>query len=574
MSDTTIRSIADKYRLREVLGEGAMGMVYLAEQLDSEGRVLREVAVKMMLASLVRDRDFIRRFLREVRVATRLHGPNVVTIYDSGVTSEGEPYFVMECARGPTLRDVLREGRLALPRALDIAAQICDALAEAHGLPEPIVHRDLKPPNIFVLPWHGRDLVKVGDFGIAKVLGEHTTGLTQVGQSPGTPRYMPPEQWMGQEVDARADLYALGIILYEMLAGQPPFSGSGSAMALMYQHLHSPPPALPETVPLWLRELVESLLAKDPASRPESATQVRAMLEHGKSSPPPESQPATDITPARPTSPSADEPSHNQVEPDPASATTQAAPGASQRTATTLVIVLVVGALAAAGFTAWRNHVQSEAVLRAERASALTTRASGEETKRVDAAAEATRTSGEEMKQAAAARRETEAARSERTATAAAQATRARVEEMKRAAAARASAEEHQRTSPTAATRRTIKVVLRGINFDYGKAAIRADARPILDETTRVLRDDREIRIMIAGHTCSPHNRRPAAGTESANYDLSLRRARAARDYLIARGVWADRIEIKGYGESQPVAANDTESGRAQNDRVEFMTLP
>lgn len=154
-----------------------------------------------------------------------------------------------------------------------IASQLCEALAEAHSLPAPVVHRDLKPPNIFVEQRQGQDWVKIGDFGIAKVLSEHTVGLTQVGQSsPGT-SYMAPEQWRGTGEDGRTDLYALGIIMYEMLTGRPPFASS-TVEALMHQHLSVPPPPLPTTIPANLRALVEYLLAKAPQDRPDSAAQI------------------------------------------------------------------------------------------------------------------------------------------------------------------------------------------------------------------------------------------------------------------------------------------------------------
>jgi serine/threonine-protein kinase len=160
-------------------------------------------------------------------------------------------YYIMELVEGPTLREVLqRHGPLPVGWVVGIARQICKALAEAHSLPEPIVHRDLKPANIFVETRQGQDWVKVGDFGIAKVLGEHTSGLTHTGASPGTPRYMAPEQWMGKAVDGRADLYALGILLYELLTGKAPFADEEGPLALMYQHLHELPPPLPAVSPL------------------------------------------------------------------------------------------------------------------------------------------------------------------------------------------------------------------------------------------------------------------------------------------------------------------------------------
>lgn len=272
--------IGGKYRVIAPLGQGAMGVVYRAEQLDIENHVLREVALKTLRPELSRDPDFSRRFLREVRVAARLRNPHTVTVYDSGLDNEGQLFYTMEIIHGRTLKEAMQSsGPLPAPRAVCIVSQICEALAEAHGLPEPIVHRDIKPANIFLEQQQGEDWVKVGDFGIAKVLGEETSGLSHTGVSPGTPRYMAPEQWMGKEIDGRADLYALGIMLYEMLTGTSPFVTSDGAMGLMYQHLHNTPRPLPPMVPAAIRLQVEQMLAKAPQDRPLSPTLVRRALE-------------------------------------------------------------------------------------------------------------------------------------------------------------------------------------------------------------------------------------------------------------------------------------------------------
>lgn len=276
---TSQEVISGKYRLLGQLGEGAMGTVFLAEQLDIEGRVLRQVALKTMRRELSSDPAFAKRFLREVRVAMQLRNPHTVMVHDSGQGEDGQLYFVMEYINGPTLRQVLRQqGAFPVDRVVHIASQICEALAEAHSLPEPVIHRDLKPPNIFVEQRQGQDWVEIGDFGIAKVLSEQTEGLTQIGQaSPGTPVYMAPEQWRGRGEDGRTDLYTLGIILHELLTGKLPFVAN-SAEALMHQHMSVPPPPLPTTVPADLRTLVEHLLAKAPQDRPADARQVQQIL--------------------------------------------------------------------------------------------------------------------------------------------------------------------------------------------------------------------------------------------------------------------------------------------------------
>ncbi|MGE0825712.1 MAG: serine/threonine-protein kinase [Candidatus Binatia bacterium] len=276
------KMLGGKYRLLSVLGEGAMGVVYRAEQLDVTGHPLREVALKTLRRELSADHDFARRFLDEVRVVAQLRSPHVVMLHDVGSDEEGGFYYTMELVRGDTLKDLLRRnGPLAVPHAVHLTGQVCEALSEAHGLPNPIVHRDLKPANIFVEKRRGEDWAKVGDFGIAKVIGEQATRLTAVGtSSPGTPRYMAPEQWKGEEVSNRTDLYALGCMLYELLNGNPPFAAQGGGIqSLMYQHLTQPPPPLPPTIPPAIRSMVERLLAKEPADRPQDALTVSQALE-------------------------------------------------------------------------------------------------------------------------------------------------------------------------------------------------------------------------------------------------------------------------------------------------------
>jgi TolB-like protein len=258
-----------------------MGVVYRAEHLDRAGNVLRQVALKTVLPDFAADADFAARFAREIRVAIQLRSPHTVRVYDLGTDEDGKPYYVMELVDGPTLKEVLfHHGPLPVARAVRIVGQVCDALAEAHSLSQPVIHRDLKPANIFVEQRQGRDWTKIGDFGIAKILGDHSSGLSHTGMSPGTPRYMSPEQWTGQKkVDARADLYAVGIILYELLAGTPPFTGENGWQALMAQHLHSPPPPLPDSIPAGIQAVVHKLLAKDAADRPPDALQVLQALE-------------------------------------------------------------------------------------------------------------------------------------------------------------------------------------------------------------------------------------------------------------------------------------------------------
>ena len=274
------RIIDRKYRLVSELGRGAMGVVYRVEQLDVEGRPQRQVALKTMRLEAFSDPEFSQRFLREIRVAMQLHGRHTVTVYDSGKDEKGQLYYTMELVQGQTVQALLRQHRiLSTEHVVRLACHICEGLAEAHGLPEPVVHRDLKPANIFVEQQHGQEWAKIGDFGIAKMLGDQTAGLTRPGELHGTPLYMAPEQWLGKDVDHRADLYALGIIIYEMLTGKVPFTAEQGLQSLIYQHLQQPPPALPGAVPGGIRTLVQRLLAKTPQDRPIDALSVRRALE-------------------------------------------------------------------------------------------------------------------------------------------------------------------------------------------------------------------------------------------------------------------------------------------------------
>ena len=280
MTETALGSVIDrKYRLVAELGRGAMGVVYRAEQLDVEGQARRQVALKTLRPEFSADANFTRRFLREIGVAMQLRSPYIVTIHDCGKDEQGQLYYAMEWLPQTLKEWVTEQGSLSVAQVVHIVGQLCEGLAEAHGLAEPVVHRDLKPANIFVEQRQDQLQVKIGDFGIAKVVGEHTDGLTHSGAvSPGTPRYMAPEQWKGDAVDGRTDLYALGVLFYELLTGNPPFTGSGGVSVLMAQHLHQPPPPLPDSIPGTVRDLVMRLLAKTPAARPADALRVKREL--------------------------------------------------------------------------------------------------------------------------------------------------------------------------------------------------------------------------------------------------------------------------------------------------------
>ena len=202
-----------------LLGAGGMGSVY--KGLDS-AMSERVVAVKVLAPHLVSDEKQVQRFEQEARAANQLRHPNTISVLDFGRDPDGHIFMVIEYLTGETLTGILRHGRLDISRILYIFRQICKSLAEAHS--KGIVHRDLKPDNIFVCDIYGEsDFVKVIDFGIAKFLEEEGNQLTQAGKMFGTPRYLSPEQAQGKRLDARSDLYSLGVMLFESITGRPPF---------------------------------------------------------------------------------------------------------------------------------------------------------------------------------------------------------------------------------------------------------------------------------------------------------------------------------------------------------------
>jgi eukaryotic-like serine/threonine-protein kinase len=269
------RRLIDQYVLVEKIGEGGMGAVYLADQ-PTMGR---RAVVKLLHPSLSRDPQVAARFNLEARAAAALNHPHIVTVYNYGALPDGVLFLAMEHLDGRDLERAIEEsGRLSPARAVHIAKQICEALGEAHA--RGVVHRDLKPSNVMLVT-RGRDdeFVKVLDFGIAKVRG---VALTATGTIFGTPEYMSPEQLRGHELDGRSDLYALGVVLFEMLAGRLPFACETPEQH-MTAHLETLPPSLmsvvPEAeVPRELDALVARLLAKDPAARPSSAEELSELL--------------------------------------------------------------------------------------------------------------------------------------------------------------------------------------------------------------------------------------------------------------------------------------------------------
>ncbi|MBI3650587.1 MAG: protein kinase [Acidobacteria bacterium] len=287
-SELVGQTIAGKYRIEVKLGAGGMGQVYRATRLNIGDRV----AVKILQPEFADQPQLIKRFHLEAQAAARLKHPNVVAVYDFGTTASGLMYLVMEMVEGHSLREVMnRHGRFTPHEAYKVVAQICAALDEAHH--HNIVHRDLKPDNILVASTTHGKLVKVVDFGIAKLLNaaEDSEKLTQTGAALGTPYYMPPEQCLGQAIDQRADLYSLGILLFEMLAGSVPFRAP-TAGALMMQHVNdTPPPLTIFKVPIAVEAVVMRALAKAPRDRQQSArefaTQLKAAIKGAAANPTP-----------------------------------------------------------------------------------------------------------------------------------------------------------------------------------------------------------------------------------------------------------------------------------------------
>lgn len=260
--------VADRYRIDKRLGQGGMGAVYLAEHV----RMLKPVAVKVLHKEMGRLAEAVFRFEREAVASGRVDHEHLVTATDFGELPDGSMYLVLEYVPGRSLAAVMADGPMPALRVLHIARQIAAALAAIHGVG--IVHRDLKPDNIMLVERSGTpDFVKLLDFGMAKVTMDvppEERQVTRMGLVFGTPRYMAPEQAAGEPTDHRADLYALGVLVYAMLSGAPPFSGEEIREILRAQRF-DPPPPLPEDVDPAVAGFVMTLLAKDPKERVQTA---------------------------------------------------------------------------------------------------------------------------------------------------------------------------------------------------------------------------------------------------------------------------------------------------------------
>lgn len=293
-----------RYQIMETLGKGGMGVVYRARDPELQ----RDVAIKVVLSWAQYDEDAMARFHREARVVAQLQHPHIVTVFDAGRTDDGLPYFVMEYLEGTDLGHLLEQaGALPPLRAVSYILQVCDGLSYAHA--RDIVHRDIKPANLLITP---DDHLKVVDFGIAKLVGAQITGS---GVSMGTPLYMAPEQVAGRHVDHRADIFAVGGVLYTLLAGRPPFDGP--TLGAICHKIETEPPMPLTQLGIELNPELEAIirrtLNKDPELRYQSAAELADDLRSVASDLEAVASAATVVTP-KPAASAVESPARPEVE--------------------------------------------------------------------------------------------------------------------------------------------------------------------------------------------------------------------------------------------------------------------
>ena len=258
--------LSQRYALTEPIATGGMGQVWRA----TDTVLGRTVAVKVLNPALSQQSGFLERFRAEARYSASLHHPNITTVFDYG-EDEGSAYLVMELVAGqPLSRLIAEQAPLAAAATASILIQAASALEAAHQAG--VVHRDVKPANILVTP---DGTAKLTDFGISRLV--NSAPLTQTGEVLGTAQYLSPEQVVGQSATASSDIYALGVVGHEMLTGQRPFEGE-TIMATALAHISQPPPPLPDTVPVGIRNVISAALAKEPADRPATAAAMAVAL--------------------------------------------------------------------------------------------------------------------------------------------------------------------------------------------------------------------------------------------------------------------------------------------------------
>nr|WP_255449817.1 MULTISPECIES: serine/threonine-protein kinase [Myxococcaceae] len=383
------RIVAQKYRVEALIGEGGMGKVYRARQFALD----KPVVLKVLRQSLMSDERTVARFQREARAASRLNHPNSINVLDFGQAEDGAFFIAMEFVSGKDLHQVLStEWPLPEARIVRIVAQVLSALGDAHIAG--VIHRDLKPENIMVEQRRNApDFVKVLDFGIAKIQEAGDSdgpALTRAGFVCGTPEYMSPEQARGATLDARSDLYAVGVILYQLVTGLLPFD-SDSAVGFATKHLTEVPPPPSQRRPgvrvsTGLEQLILRALAKDPELRPQSAEafreELRALQQEAVGTPAP--RPLLLTTPAPPTAPQAASFASTRPvalrAPEPAPRPATAAGGRSLLGFKVLTGALVVAALAVAGYAlqGWVRPPAPAAVAPAAEVAAAGPAAAGE----------------------------------------------------------------------------------------------------------------------------------------------------------------------------------------------------
>jgi serine/threonine-protein kinase len=278
------RTLNHRYLVEDKIGEGGFGAVFRGKQIATG----REVALKILHPHNVADQTIVARFRREAEACSRLRDPHTVTTYDFDETPDGILYLAMELLRGQSLHQIQKaQGPLGVPRVLKIMDQVASSLAEAHA--NGIVHRDMKPENVFIETREGDDHVKVLDFGIAKMVGEERSvpALTAVGQTLGTLEFMSPEQLRGQKLDGRSDLYALGMMAYEMLTSTLPFASAKSPIEIINFHMRQEPPPPSKlnekvNVPAEVDAIIVKMVAKDRDNRFADAAALREEIARTK----------------------------------------------------------------------------------------------------------------------------------------------------------------------------------------------------------------------------------------------------------------------------------------------------